>query len=120
MVEGFKSVSVKDDIFEVTRTFWENLSSEKKGESYSNWFGKKMVQLIRKDDWLQEVYAKHLSFRRIHDNKIEILDDHDGKIVKIEYKDNRTWCNSCDKKNCTHCYYAMALLEIAELQDSEK
>ena len=57
-------------------------------------------------------------------NKIMLRDEHDKKIIGVELKDGRLWCDFCNpsekKKECMHKWYVMGTLEISSLTDPER
>ena len=71
---------------------------------------------FKKEEFLQK-WAPHLHLYKTDTSIISIIDDNSKRIVEVEFKDNRVWCDTCDKANCMHCYFAMASFEIANLVD---
>ena len=50
---------------------------------------------------------------------MSIIDEHLGKIIKVELKNNRLWCSEHNGKSCMHVFYVMAHEKIGSLIDSE-
>lgn len=73
---------------------------------------------LMKEQFLQK-WAPHLHLYKTGESSLSIIDDNSKRIIEIDLKDNRVWCDTCDKDNCMHCYFAMACFEIAYLKDSK-
>ena len=73
----------------------------------------------KKEKWLQEVYAPHLSVHKILDFEYKLVDDHLEKVVTVTYKDNRFWCSEDKPKPCMHVFYVMGHAKTGWLEDPE-
>ena len=78
-----------------------------------------MLNLFLMKEQFLEKWAPHLHLYKTNESSLSLIDDNSKRIVEIELKDNRVWCDTCDKVNCMHCYFAMACFEIAYLKDSK-
>ena len=89
---------------------------EKTDKSLTQWVSDKLLLALEKDDFLKS-YAPFLSKLTISENSVIIRDEKIQRLVEVIYRDNKFWCNVDEEECCVHVHFALALPELAELQN---
>jgi hypothetical protein len=71
---------------------------------------------VEKDSFLK-LYAPHLSKRDIVNNCLLIWDDMKKRVAEVWLREQKLVCELCQKDDCVHVHFALALPDIARLTD---
>ncbi len=109
--DGYRRTPIKEGVFLKLKEIYNNIGIDK---GISGWISDILSLYVMKHEFLK-IYAPYLSYIAVHDNELYIKDNKIDKIVEITIRDNKIYCKYCERDNCIHAMYAIALLEIGKL-----
>jgi len=108
------TLAIEPEIYGIFTALYEKSNSKSLMK-----FGNEIIQdYIEKQAFLRR-YAPHLSVHKIEKNSISLIDEHIGKIVKVELRDCRFWCSEDRPKSCMHIFYVIGHPKVGQLEDPE-
>jgi hypothetical protein len=108
---GWRRIPIREEVYLKLQIIHDNIDIDK---SMSGWISDLLALYVMKHEFL-EIFAPHLSYIVTHNNELYIKDNKIDKIVEITIIDNKIYCKYCERDNCIHAMYAIALLEIGKL-----
>lgn len=90
--------------------------AEKQGTGLVSYVNDILASSLEKDEFLK-MYAPHLSKKGIADNCLIIWDDMKKRVAEVWLREQKLVCDLCQKDDCIHVHFALALPDIAKLTD---
>lgn len=112
MVKGYKTLSIKEEIFNKIEIKYNKLAPK---ESITSWVSDYLLMNIEKDEFLKE-YAPFLEKIGINDNRLTIRDSKTNKLTDVFLKNKKLFCSLDESDDCLHIHYVLALPELAKLK----
>jgi hypothetical protein len=108
---GWRRIPIREEVYLKLQAIHNNMDIDK---SMSGWISDLLALYVMKHEFLN-IFAPHLSYIATHNNELYLKDNKIDKIVELYIRDNKVYCKYCERDNCMHVMYAIALLEIGKL-----
>jgi hypothetical protein len=105
------SVAINDSLYKKLKD-----KAAEKGLDLQRYVNDSLEMGLNKDEFLK-LYAPHLSKRDIIDNCLIIWDDLRKRAAEVWLREQKLVCDLCQKDDCIHVHFALALPEVAKLTD---
>jgi len=106
--EGFKSVTLKEDVYNKYVEIVNNLNKTSSGK----------ISLSEVFEWLLFIYGTspvqlpRLSKWGLYDDRVSIMDSVENKIIDVKIREGSLYCMLCESEQCIHTGFAYALPEV--------
>lgn len=109
--DGYRRIPIKETIFNKAQEYYTKSKSE---YAFSRWISEQLLMNLEKYEFLR-IYAPYISLVGIHDNELFLKDEKEDRIIEVVLQDYRLYCRYCEKDDCMHVHYTLALPELGKL-----
>jgi len=116
LTKGDKQVQIHRDLVEKLKSKWEDRRKKlpQTNKTFNGFINEVLSDFIEKDEFLQR-YAPALSLESHSFNVLFIRDSKRQALAEIYRYDKKIKCTLCNKFDCEHVHFALAIPEVAKL-----
>lgn len=116
LTKGDKQVQIHRDLVEKLKSKWEDRKKKlpQTNKTFNGFVNEVLSDFIEKDDFLQR-YAPALSLESHSFNVLFIRDSRRQALAEIYRYDKKIKCALCNKFDCEHVHFALAIPEVAKI-----
>lgn len=116
LTKGDKQVQIHRDLVEKLKSKWEDKKKKlpQTNKTFNGFVNEVLSDFIEKDEFLQR-FAPALSLESHSFNVLFIRDSKRQALAEIYRYDKKIKCALCNKFDCEHVHFALAIPEVAKL-----
>lgn len=117
ITRGDKQVVIHRDLVAKLQSKWEQrrVRLPQTNKTFNGFVNELLSDFIEKDEFLQK-YAPALSLEGHSYNVLFIRDSKRHALAEIYRHDKKIKCTLCNKFDCEHVHFALAIPEVAKLE----
>lgn len=116
LTKGDKQIQIHRDLVERLTSKWEERKAKlpQTNKTFNGFVNELLSDFIEKDNFLQR-YAPALSLESHSFNVLFVRDSKRRALAEIYRHDKKIKCALCNKFDCEHVQFALAIPEVAKL-----
>lgn len=116
LTKGDKQIQIHRDLVVRLKSKWEERRAKlpQTNKTFNGFVNELLSDFIEKDNFLQQ-YAPALSLESHSYNVLFIRDSKRRALAEVYRHDKKIKCGLCNKFDCEHVHFALAIPEVAKL-----